>query len=81
MLNSLWTGDSAIFFWNACVDETLELVGKDHKVTEVPAGKYSEMTVYGIMKFHVKQYDIENLGNLSVMQVIKQSIFADNDAS
>lgn len=54
---------------NACVDETLELIGRDHKVTEVSAGDYSEMKVYGIMNFHVQQYDIEDLGNLSVMRV------------
>lgn len=51
----------------ACVQKTLALVSKGHEITSVPAGKYEKMTAYGIMKFHVKQYAIKDLGNLSVM--------------
>lgn len=54
---------------NACVEDTIALVSQGHTVTPVDAGEYGEMTVYGIMKFHVKQYDVEDLGNLSVMTV------------
>ena len=33
------------------------------------AGDYEELKIYGLMKFKVEQYDIEDLGNLSVMRV------------
>lgn len=52
-----------------CVTETMNLLAKGHVVTEIPAGEYQEMKAYGIMKFHVKQYDIQDVGNLSVMTV------------
>lgn len=52
---------------NDCIDDTIALVSKDHKVTEIPAGEYQEMKAKGVMKFRVKQYDIEDVGNLSVM--------------
>jgi len=54
---------------NACIEETLALAKQDHTVTEIPAGEYQEMTAMGILKFHVKQYDIEGVGNLSTMTV------------
>lgn len=54
---------------NACVDETMKSISETHKVTEISAGDFSQMRVYGIMNFHVKQYEIEDLGNLSVMTV------------
>lgn len=52
-----------------CVEETLGLISKGHKVTELPTGEYAEMKAKGIMKFKVKQFDVENVGNLSVMTV------------
>jgi hypothetical protein len=52
-----------------CVDSALAELRKEHTVTPVDPGEYKEMTIYGIMKFHVEQYDIENVGNLSVMRV------------
>lgn len=54
---------------NECVDAVLEAVSENRTVTELPAGEYSEMTTKGIMKFKVKQYDIDEIGNLSVMTV------------
>jgi hypothetical protein len=54
---------------DACVDAVLEELQKEHTVTPVDTGDYEEMTIYGIMKFHVEQYDIEDVGNLSVMRV------------
>lgn len=54
---------------NSCVDETVRLIGQNHTMTEVPSDEYKEMTAYGLMKFHVKQYDIEEVGNLSIMTV------------
>ncbi len=54
---------------NACVEETIAAVAKDHKLTEVDSGEFSEMKLFGILKFHIKQYDVEDFGNLSVMTV------------
>ena len=54
---------------NHCVDAVLEEIGETHTVTPVDPGEYEEMTIYGIMKFDVEQYDIEGVGNLSVMRV------------
>lgn len=54
---------------NACINETIEMISADHKVVEMSAGDYESIKVYGIMKFNVKLYDIEDLGNLSVMTV------------
>lgn len=54
---------------NACVDETITRIAEKYKLTQIDAGEYSEMSAYGILKFHVKQYEIEDIGNLSVMTV------------
>lgn len=54
---------------NGCVDTVLEELNKNYTVTPLDVGKYEEMKVYGIMKFKVEQYDIKELGNLSVMRV------------
>ena len=54
---------------NSCVDSVLETLGKNYTVTPVDVGDYKQMKVYGIMKFDVEQYHIEELGNLSVMRL------------
>ena len=54
---------------NHCVDSVLEELQKNYTVTPRDVGEYKEMKIYGIMKFHVEQYDIEELGNLSIMRV------------
>ena len=54
---------------DACVDAVLQELRSNHTVTAVDAGEYEELTIYGIMKFDVQQYDIEDVGNLSVMKV------------
>ena len=54
---------------DSCVDAVLTELCKEHTVTPVDAGKYEELTIYGIMKFDVQQYDIEDVGNLSIMKV------------
>ena len=52
---------------NDTVKKGMELVQKDFTVTKLDAGSYTDMTFYGFMDFHVDQYRIEELGNLSVM--------------
>lgn len=54
---------------NSCVDAVLSELEKNYTVTPCDVGKYKEMKIYGIMKFHVEQYDIQELGNLSIMRV------------
>lgn len=54
---------------NDCIDSVLAELKEHYTVTPIDAGEYAEMTVSGIMKFHVEQYNIEELGNLSIMRV------------
>ncbi len=51
------------------VNSTVSLISDKYTVTEVSAGEFEKITVYGIMKFHVKQYDVKNYGNLCTMTV------------
>lgn len=54
---------------NSCINAVLETLSQTYTVTPVDVGEYEEMKVAGIMNFHVEQYDIESIGNLSVMRV------------
>jgi hypothetical protein len=54
---------------DSMVDLVLAELRLDHEVTPVDPGEYKEMTLSGIMKFHVQQYDIEDVGNLSIMRM------------
>ena len=54
---------------NHCIDSVLSTLQEKYTLTPVDTGEYQEMKIYGIMKFHVEQYNIEELGNLSIMRV------------
>ena len=54
---------------NSTVDSVLAALNENYTVTPVDVGDYKEMKIYGIMKFDVEQYDIEELGNLSIMRM------------
>ena len=54
---------------NSCVTSVLNELKQHYTVTPLDAGEYRELKMYGIMKFHVEQYDIEAIGNLSIMRV------------
>ena len=54
---------------NRTLDEGMQALSERANVTELDAGEYSEIKLYGVMKFDVKQYEVEELGNLSVMKV------------
>lgn len=54
---------------NRTIDTVLEELKKNYTLTEVDPEEYKEMKMYGIMKFKVEQYDIEGLGNISLMRV------------
>lgn len=51
------------------IDGAVSLISERYNVTPVSIDEYEKIKVYGVMKFHVKQYDVEGLGNLSVMKV------------
>ncbi len=53
---------------NHCVDSVLAKLQEHYTVTPIDVGAYKEMKLFGIMKFHVEQYEIEELGNLSIMR-------------
>ncbi|MBQ8800249.1 MAG: hypothetical protein IJZ55_11865 [Lachnospiraceae bacterium] len=54
---------------NRTIDTVLEELNKHYTLTEVDPEEYKEMKMYGIMKFKVEQYDIEGVGNISLMRV------------
>jgi len=54
---------------NSTVDAALATLRENYTVTPIDVGDYKEMKIYGIMKFDVEQYDIEELGNLSIMRM------------
>lgn len=54
---------------NSCVDAVLTEISKNYTVTPCDVGDYKEMKLNGLMKFHVEQYAIEELGSLSIMRV------------
>ena len=54
---------------NHCVASVLAKLQEHYTVTPIDVGEYKEMKLFGIMKFHVEQYKIEELGNLSIMRV------------
>lgn len=54
---------------NSCVTSVLNELEQHYTITPCDTKQYKEMKMYGIMKFHVEQYDIEDLGNLSIMRV------------
>ncbi|MBR6069142.1 MAG: hypothetical protein IKP78_00920 [Ruminococcus sp.] len=54
---------------NSTLDYGMHTLEGAANVNELDAGEYSEIKLYGVMKFDVKQYEVEELGNLSVMKV------------
>lgn len=52
---------------NESVETFCDTVGKYYSLSEVDCGDYRKLKLFGVMKFNVKQYDVEGIGNLSVM--------------
>lgn len=52
-----------------CVEAAMAELRSQYTVTPVDPGEYGDLTLFGLMKFDVEQYDIEGIGNLSVMRV------------
>lgn len=62
-------GNKNVKAMNDTVDSVLAKLKENYTVTPVDVGDYKEMKIYGIMKFDVEQYNIEELGNLSIMRM------------
>jgi len=54
---------------NHCVDSVLAELKAHYTVTPKDVGAYEKLKLFGLMKFNVEQYEIEGIGNLSVMRV------------
>ena len=54
---------------NSCVNAVLTELRQNYTLTPRDVGEYEDLTVMGIMKFDVEQYDIEGIGNLSIMRM------------
>lgn len=54
---------------NSILEIGLSEISKVYTLTPIDADEFKEITIYGVMKFHVRQYGVENFGNLSVMTV------------
>lgn len=54
---------------NQCIEAALMELKENYTITPCDTGDYKEMKIMGPAKFHVEQYHIEELGNLSVMRV------------
>jgi len=52
---------------NQSVQSFCDTVGKYYTLTETDCGEYRNLTLFGIMKFNVRQYEVEGIGNLAVM--------------
>lgn len=62
-------GNNNVKAMNDTVDSVLAKLKENYTITPVDVGDYKEMKIYGFMKFDVEQYDIEELGNLSIMRM------------
>lgn len=54
---------------NDAVDSSVAKLQENFTLTPVDVGDYKELKIYGIMKFDVEQYHIEDIGNLSIMRM------------
>ena len=54
---------------NDTVDAGLQTLSECAEITPLDAGEYEQIKIYGLMKFDVSQYEVKDLGNLSVMKV------------
>ena len=54
---------------NAYLKTAYDALSAGTKMSEIPCGEYEELKVMGVMNFKTRQYEVENVGNLSVMKV------------
>ena len=51
-----------------CADAVISDIESAYNLTPVDCSEFDNLTVYGIMKFKIEQYDVEDLGNLCIMR-------------
>lgn len=49
------------------LDDSLKLLSERFPVKQRDAGDFSQIRIYGLMKFHTAQYSVGEIGNLSIM--------------
>ncbi len=54
---------------NQSVEAALSELSSRYTLTPVDPGKYSDLKLFGLLKFDVDQYAVEELGNLSIMRI------------
>lgn len=54
---------------NFCAKNAFSILEKNFKVTQIDLGDKSKLKLNSFMKFNIAQYDIENIGNLSIMKM------------
>lgn len=52
---------------NQALDAAVEEIRQYADITEEDCGEYQDLRLFGIMKFHIRQYEVEGIGNLSTM--------------
>ena len=60
---------------NSCVDSVFETLKYNYNVKALDVGEYENMTVYGLMKFDVEQYHIEELGEAETKKFFGEVFF------
>ena len=54
------------------IDYGMSIIGSEYSIKKLDAGKFADMSMKGLMSFHVDRYRIEGLGNLAVMSTKKK---------
>ena len=54
---------------NKCTESALNIVKNNFEVSQIDLGNKSKMQLNALIKFDVEQYDIKDIGNLSIMKV------------
>ena len=54
---------------NSTLDAGMKTLSECAEITPVDAGEFEQIKMYGLLKFDVSQYEINDTGNLSVMKV------------
>lgn len=54
---------------NNCINISLDVICKEHKLTKIPEKEYGKIKLNPLMIFDVDHYQIDDIGNLSVMKL------------
>jgi hypothetical protein len=51
------------------IEEGMKIIQNKYSIKQLDIGDFKQMTIYGIISFYTKAYNIEGLGILSIMTV------------